>query len=341
MRPQVPEEEPLLRLGTAGFSSSEKDQLGPAMGSAVGLRWTHAALADADAWMLHGGRVTRVGSGEIRVVSTVPGEQVLRLTLRDVQRPLAFAEPLPPSFEPLCRFDLASPTSVEAAFRRLEIWLRPMRARFVLGAQVVAGGAELRHGIFHLSQPDDGKLLAVLDFRSGKAALAPDLHPVQIAQAQWDKRPAGAGKPPPGFVGLTTAQLSWTFVRHSAGRHLPAHYRERTIHYRGRPRVPLSWLTDAQLAVLRELALGPGTLAALQERTGLTGPRLDEDLACLYYASAITTTTAKAKRVGGRAESAFASADQSMRSDPGELAAEDAKASQGPTVPAWLPSRAG
>jgi hypothetical protein len=73
----------------------------------------------------------------------------------------------------------------------------------------------------------------------------------------------------------------------------------------------------------------------------LTGPRLDEDLACLYYASAITTTTAKAKRVGGRAESAFASADQSMRSDPGELAAEDAKASQGPTVPAWLPSRAG
>lgn len=339
MQARVQDEAPVLWLGTAGFTAAQAQQLaGPMEAGGAGLRWRHAPLGEADAWLIHGGRVERLGSGEILVQPGDPADAPLRLSLRDVTRPVAFAEPLPAGFEPLCRFDLGSAPSIEAALRRLEIWLRPMRARFALGRLVVAGGSELRHGIFHLASPGDGKLLAMLNFRNGQAALAPDLHPAQAAHAHWERRPAAAGKPPPGFVGMTTAQLCWTYVRHSQGRHLPSHYFERPLLYRGMPRVPLHWLSDAQLAILRELSLGPAPLPALQQLAGAPGQQLEQDLACLYYAAAITTTASKAARASrGRGESAWASVRASERSAPDNLGPEDGPASLGPTVPAWLP----
>jgi hypothetical protein len=120
------------------------------------------------------------------------------------------------------------------------------------------------------------------------------LYPVDLWQAQWDKRPIGAGGLPERFVHLTPGQLAWTYVRRTDRDVLPARYRTRTIYYRHVPGVPLRWLRDSQLLLLRELSAEPGTLEALGRRTGLPVSQTEHDLACLYYAGSITTTGPKA-----------------------------------------------
>lgn len=139
-----------------------------------------------------------------------------------------------------------------------------------------------------------GRLLAVLDFQQGREALAPRAQPVDLRAAEWLKRPIGAHDLPESFVPMTPVQLSWTYVRRTDRDMLPVRYRTQTIHYRHVPGVPLRRLTDSQLLMPRELSAGPGSMAALQQRTGLPQSTVERDLSCLYYAYAITTTAARA-----------------------------------------------
>ena len=99
---------------------------------------------------------------------------------------------------------------------QFERWLWPVRAQFVLGAQIIQRGPELRHGIYHVSH--SGNLLAVLDFLRGKAAISPRVHPVDLQEARWAKRPAGAADLPESFVHLTPGQLAWAYVRRTETR---------------------------------------------------------------------------------------------------------------------------
>ncbi len=206
---------------------------------------------------------------------------------------MAFALPLATSeFAPPCTFDPASQPSINAVLLQFEISLRMVRAQFVLGEQIIQRGAELRHGIYHISHR--GALLAVLDFREGKAGLSAQLHPVGLRDAHWDKRPIGAGNMPESFVRTSLAELTWAYARRTDRNLLEPRYRAETIYYRHAPRVPLRWLRDSQLMLLRELSAEPGTLEALRQRTGLAVRHMEHDLSCLYYAGAITTTLAKA-----------------------------------------------
>jgi hypothetical protein len=152
----------------------------------------------------------------------------------------------------------------------------------------------VRHEIFHLMH--HGNLIAVLDFRKGNAGLAPTLHPAAVQEAEWHKRPTGAGSTPPGFIASSPAQLAWTYVRRSERDMLPHAYREQTIYFRRVPRVPSRLLGDTELVLLRALSIHPGTLADLTQRTGVAVARLNHALACLYYAGSITTTPSKAAR---------------------------------------------
>jgi len=47
--------------------------------------------------------------------------------------------------------------------------------------------------------------------------------------------------------------------------------------------------------ILRELAAEPATVTQLLYRTALPLERIERDLACLYYAGAITTTESKSR----------------------------------------------
>jgi hypothetical protein len=287
-------EQPILWLGMSGFPPQQRAVLEASLARFPSLcRWRVGAFGDADAWWVNGAKVRIMPDGNLKVAAGLPTEHALNLNLTDVDRPVAFAVPLASAdFEPRCTFDPVSEPSIHAVLLQFESWLWQVRAQFVLGGQIIERGPALRHGIYHVSHSD--KLLAVLDFLHGKAAISPRVHPVDLREARWAKRPAGAAGLPENFVPLTPGQLAWAYVRRTERDVLPARYRTETIYYRHVPGVPLRWLRDSHLMLLRELSGEPGTLDALRQRTGLALHDAERDLACLYYAGSITTTRAKA-----------------------------------------------
>jgi hypothetical protein len=287
-------EQPILWLGISGFAPAQRAALEAWLDRPAGLpRWRVCAFGDADAWWVNGTKVRLMPGGNLKVAAGLPTEHALNLNLGEVDRPVAFATPLAAAdFEPRCSFDPASEPSVQAVLLQFDRWLRLVRSQFVLGKQLIERRSKLGSGVYHVSHR--GTLLAVLDFHGGKVALSPGVHPVELWEAQWHKRPIGAGGLPPKFLRCTPGQLAWAYVRRTDRDMLPPRYRTGTVYYRGVPQVPVGWLQDSQLMLLRELATEPGNIASLRERTGLPAVLMAQDLSCLYCAGAITTTRAKA-----------------------------------------------
>ena len=287
-------EQPILWLGMAGFLPQQRRVLETSLVRPDKLvHWRISAFGDADAWWVNGAQVSLLPGGNLRVAAGLPTEHALNLNLSDVDRPVAFALPLAADdFEPRCTFDPVSEPSVQDVLLQFESWLWLTRAQFALGAQIVHRGAELRGGIYHVSH--GSRLLAVLDFHHGHAALLPRAHPAELWAARWDRRPVGAHDLPESFVRATPAQLAWTYVRRTERDMLPARYRTGKVYYRQVPGVPLRWLRDSQLLVLRELSVEAATLDRLCQRTGMPLADIEHDLTCLYYAGAVTTTRGKA-----------------------------------------------
>jgi hypothetical protein len=290
----VAEEQPILWLGMAGFGPEQRTHLESCVARPIGAaKWRVCAFGEADAWWVNGEKVRAAPGGNLKVAAGLPTERALSLDLAQIDRPIAFAAPhASDDFEPRFAFEPSSQASIEALLVQFENWLRLLRAQFVLGKQIIERGARLRDAVYHVSH--GGRLLAVLDFREGRAAILPAAHPSELWAAQWQKRPPLAGDLPSAFARFNPAQLAWSYVRRTERDMLPPRYRTGTIHYRSVPRVPVGWLRDSQLTVLRELAAGPASLAGLQLRTGLAAELVAQDVACLYYAGAVTTVGVKA-----------------------------------------------
>jgi hypothetical protein len=287
------QEPPAFWVGAAGFSREQHKVIEASLHHTSGADWRLCHFGEADAWLVNGAKCRVLPNGNLRVSPGSPTEATLNLDMRATDRPVAFATPIvDPNLEPRCTFDADSSASVQQALAQFDSWLRFARAQFLLGAQIVQRGALLRHGVFHVSYRD--KLLAILDFWHGYAALCPQADTDELEFAAWAKRPVGARALPPGFIRSTPAQLAWNYVRRSEGNLLPSRYRDRTIHYRGSPRVPLSWLGDSHLRILKELSCESASFSELGQRTGCLSPQLDRDVACLFYAGAITTSESKA-----------------------------------------------
>ena len=58
-------DEPILWAGLAGFTSAERARIAQLMQAREGPRWRLAAFADADAWIVNGGRVRPIGEDAI------------------------------------------------------------------------------------------------------------------------------------------------------------------------------------------------------------------------------------------------------------------------------------
>jgi hypothetical protein len=336
--PLVPEQ-PILWLGVSGFSPEQRAALENALARTEELpRWRLSAFGEADAWCVNGEKVRVAAEGNLKVAPGLPTEHALRLDLADVDRPIAFAAPLGcDEFEPQVLFDPSSPPSTQAVLLQFDSWLWSVRAQFVLGGQIIERGAELRHGVYHVSS--QGRLLAVLDFAQGKGAILPRAHPVDLSEARWDRRPPGARDLPETFVRVTPAQLAWTYVSRTDRDLLPRRYREAPIYFRHAPGVPIRWLRDSQLNVMRELAAEPGTLQHLYQRTGMPMRQLERDLTALYYAYAITTTRGKAAQ---RSASRYDSVPHSVGPGLDSLLNGDAVSRPADlTVPAQLQQRYG
>jgi hypothetical protein len=304
MAVQTPEqaparEQPVLWLGMAGFPPAQRKALELSIGRAAGLcRWRVASFGDADGWWVNGAKCSVTDDNRLKVAPGLPTEHTLRLELNEINRPLAFSQPLAPqNLEVLCVFDPQSDESVHGALVQFEKWLLPVRTRFVLGAMLLQRESDDRRGIYHLTHR--GNLLAVLDFDQGLAAVSPRAKPPDLWEASWERRPPAAGMTPKGFTSCTITQLAWGYVRRTDRDMLPERYRTEMIYYRHVPRVPMRWLRDSQLLLLRELSAEPGNMQALRDRTSLSVEQVAHDLACLYYAGSVTTTPQTAGVNGG------------------------------------------
>lgn len=301
-------ETPVFWVGAAGFSPEQRAFIDACLRRSAGpATWRMCTFGHADTWLVNGERCELLRNGNLRVSSGSSCEASLNLDIGATDRPVAFAEPIADaSLEPHLTFDVSSVASVQSILAEFDSSLQFAQSQFALGAKVVERGAALRHGIFHVRYRDE--LLAILDFWNGEAALAKQMDAAQLNHAQWVKRPRAAWALPSGFVRSTPAQLAWNYAHRSDRHLLPPRYRNRTIYYRHAPRVPLSWLRDAHLEILKELSCRSASIAELAERTETSLSQLERDVACLFYARAITTSKSKA----GPVAKALAFAARSM-----------------------------
>ncbi len=259
--------------------------------------WRKSRFADADAWWINGSAIRVLRDGTVKVAGAPGSGRGVQLNLDEVDRPVAFARPLaPPDFEPMYTFDPDSDSGVRGVLQQFEGWLRPLRAQFALGAQIIERESTLKTGVYHVSLKSN--LLAVIDLHEWRAGISPTARPVDFEDAAWEKRPAMASAAPERFVRCSLTQLMWTYAQRTSRDVLPARYRGSMIYFRRSPRVPLRLLQDSHLVVLRELASAPGTFETLLQRTGLSAAMLGRHLASLYFAGSITSSSGRAAREG-------------------------------------------
>lgn len=284
---------PKLLLGLIGFSAERHQPLCEIIGETRGaVAWQLCGTGDADAWWANGQRALLQSDRTVRVPPAVPQERAVHLRLGELDRPLAFAEPvsiaLPAS---VARFDERDPASVRSALARFESMLRLRAVQLCVAAQMVAHEEQLHAGFCHLVGA--GRLLAVAD-RRGEVGTAPGVTAADLAHAVWSLPPLPRCDVPPGFDRVAIPVLMWQYAMRADGDLLPARYRSRPIHFRRMPRVPPQLQRESHRAVLRELENGPLAFDELEQRTGLDDWHLARNLAALYFTGAITTDPARA-----------------------------------------------
>ena len=141
-------EQPVLGLGLLGFAEPVGLRLqGWAAQSPAG--WPIWRLCDphlADAWLIAGESVEVLGRDEVVIRHPFGSGERLTLNRAEVDRPLAFASPLPEGFVSAEFFDADNESSLRQRLQRFEAWLRPLRTQFALGAELMGRIDQYRSG---------------------------------------------------------------------------------------------------------------------------------------------------------------------------------------------------
>ncbi|MDP3760199.1 MAG: hypothetical protein Q8R01_06755 [Ramlibacter sp.] len=284
-------EHPVLRLGLAGFSAREQDEIRAAVPAvAPGVPWVLAELGDADAWWVNGSRLRMLDEATVKVAAAEATARSLRLRLPDIDRPVAFTLPLScEGLPPAYTLDVASGDSMAAVLGKFEDWLSPLTAQLCLASHIVEHQAALGSGIFEVRL--DGRLLAVVDMH-GEAGVLPGTGPADFEDAEWRRR--ASRHVPEDLAHASMSQLMWQYSVRTQRDLLPRHYRTGLLYFRRPPRLPNRLLRDSHLLLMRELAGGPASFQALQRATGLHPARLAQDLAALYFVGTITSNPKRA-----------------------------------------------
>jgi hypothetical protein len=290
-------EQPVLKLGLLGFSPADKqnviDMIG--MSSAGWPRWELVDFEQADAWCVNGAAVKRRIGNTVSVRTLLAHQPEISLDPTDIKRPVAFTEPMTVGLEAVELVSFKNPQMLRVGLQRFEAWLRPLRAQFALGSELIAREAELKQGIYHVLDTH-GKLLAVVNLIKWTVALLPIARPVDFEDASWVPRPNMAADTPPGFLSTSVVQVMWTYAVRTAQDALPARYRREKVYLRKLPQLPTGWLQDEHLVTLRALSAAPGKFAELLQITELSDDVLSRSLAALYYAGAVTTQLSSANQ---------------------------------------------
>ena len=292
---------PVLRLGLVGFSADTQQRLSSMVAKTAfsGMVWEFSQFADADAWWVHGARTQLLADGTLRIGSGAPAGRSVQLNLAEVDRPIAFALPLPRDFDPALRFNPESEPSVQDVLRKFEVWLQPLMAQFCLASQLIEHESALGAGVYHVISA--GRLLAVVDLQ-GEVGVLPTAGLADFERAMWSARPAAAAEIPEQFVRASLSQLMWQYAMRTGRDVLPKRYRTGLLYFRRPPRLPQRMLKDSHLLIVRELVAAPCSMDDLRQRTGLPAEQLAHDLAALYLVGSITSNPkrAAASRTGRR-----------------------------------------
>lgn len=321
---------PVLWLGLAGFTPEQSNQLEAQLGKLPKgwPAWQSGPFAEADAWLVSGEKSRLLKADTLKILAGRPTERVLQLNLPEIDRPIAFSLPLAPSeLDPMYTFDPGSETSLQKVLQQFEVRLRALCCQFVLGGQLIARETQLLPGIYQVSYK--GALLAVMDFHEWRIGIAPNADPVDFELARWDRRPLAARGIPEHFLPNSLSQLRWIYTQRTKRDVLPPRYRSKPVFFRRAPDVPLRWLRDSQLVLLRELSIAPAAFEVLQQRTRLPPAQLARDLASLYFAGSVTTTADKAGTHGFSSHDALLNTAQAdLPARPGPLHPEPAVAAR-------------
>lgn len=281
---------PQLRLGLVGFA--DESYLGNLLKTRRSVSWQPWTAMDADALWVNGEHAQPARNHVVRIPSAKVDVPATLLSLKDLDRPTAFALPIGNGYlTPPEVFDPRSARSIAEVLQGFEARLRPLATQLALAQEVAARRYQLTSPVYHLSVGQ--AMVAVIDV-AGSVGLDPAATPDDLAQAQWHGRPGAAAAIPSHFTSITMTQLMWQFVMRSGDDLLPHKYRNSPIHFRRAPYVPRRLLKDVHLVLMSELAAGPSDFHQLQQEIGLGDQALAQALAALYFAGAITTDASRA-----------------------------------------------
>ncbi len=290
-------EQPVLGLGLLGFAEPVGLRLQDwaAQSPAGWPLWRICDAHLADAWMIAGEAVEVLGRDEVVIRHPFGSDERLTLNRGEVDRPLAFATPLPEGFVSAEFFESDQESSVRQRLQRFEAWLRPLRTQFALGAELLNRIEQYRRGsVVHVTL--GGKLLAVIDIPRWQAALSIPARPVDLSLAEWSHGQDLARDVPPSFIRLPLYRVMWGYAVRTQRNVLPARYRVQRIYLRRVPRLPAHWFNETHLMLMRELMTRPATLDQLLERTGCSEQEITRNLGALYHGGALTADVDSARR---------------------------------------------
>ena len=303
-------EVPILRLGLAGFTEAQQKNAAEAAAATATARarWELAGFAEADAWWLEGSRTLLMANEHLRVQPAVPSGRSVQLALADVDRPVAFTEPVTaPGFKPAVTFALQDKAAAVTVLHKFGDWLQTMLSQFALASSISDHQPSLASGSWEVLR--GSQLLAVVDLKLG-AGTMPGVTSADFDGASWCIRDHGAVVIPPSYPRASVSQLMWQYAQRSERDLLPPHYRTQPLYFRRPPRLPQRQMKDAHLLLMRELVAHPGTnFDGLQQASGLGELALARFLSALYVVGSITSNP---KRAMGGAQIAIAGRDSQI-----------------------------
>lgn len=284
----------VLRLGLAGFSALEVRSIRDAADKDRQVHWlVTSGTEGADAWLVHGARVSAVHGAHVRVTCDDGAGRAFPVVLDTASRPTAFAMPAPQDIPAKLHreFDAKRPATLGLVLASLGRDLHPAKLCFWTAAHILAHHSTIGKAMFELQA--DNEVLAVVDMK-GEVAVSIAASEASLDRATWKHRARKSVHIPGSFQRFSLPELLWRYTTRTRRDLLPERYREAAIFFRRPPRVGPQLVDDVHLIVSRELALGPMTLGELHAATKIDEDAIARALADLYYVGSITSNPERA-----------------------------------------------
>ena len=286
-------ETPVFRLGLVGFNEREEQLLRAGAAAYRQVDWRCGRAEGADAWLIKGARIARIQDNRLRVIAS-EGTNTGAAFLLDVgSRPVAIATPAPQQVAQLAPlfFDPAQDGALAGALAALDSQLDRLRRQYWAASLLVEHNATVGKALYELRTFD--QVLAVADMK-GVVHIAPRATGDQFDHAVWRHRARRSVEVLPDFERYSLAELLWTYATRTRRDLLPARYKDYAVHLRRPPRVPAELVGDVHLRIVRELAVGPASMASLAEKIGVDDRTLARSMAALYLVGSVTTNPERA-----------------------------------------------